>query len=359
MTQRFSAVLHGGVAQVLFLLVLILGFGVAGASAQTTTEIQIAPGTAAVSSDVTIPFTVHAILSDGSTKDVTAEATFSENDPFGALSGNVYFPGMVGTWSVQAVYRGFSVQASITVTEGTLAEIIINPNTNPEVIRMGGTRAFSAEGFDMDNNPLPGIDPVWAVQGGLGTISEDGVFTPTKIGEGTITASIGDVTQTVRVEVKDIAAESQPANTNTSTGTGTNTNATGAGNTNQTGEVLGEEIAQTNTNTATNENENVNAAAPSEETTTEECSTYAWWIWWIGILAYLGLLVAYYFFVQRRNDLTVWLVPIVLTGGALWAFFALTCSGHFLWVPWVVVIGGLLVTLFRPREFMPTNGKEL
>ena len=106
-------------------------------------------------------------------------------------------------------------------------------------------------------------------------------------------------------------------------------------------------------------------ADPMEEETsatsedTEDCTTYDWWVWMLGIIVYLVILGAYYFSVRTRSDLMLWIAPVILTILALWAFFALTCPGNFLWVPWVTMIGGLLVTLFRPREFTPKNGQQL
>lgn len=368
MRQRISAVLRGGLAQFLILFLAMFGLGVSATHAQMgpIKEIQLAPLATAVTSDDTVPFTVHALDEAGTVEDVTSKAVFSENDPFGAFSDNVYFPGKIGTWDVQATYDGFAAQTTVTVTEGALGEIIINPNTNPEVVDLGTKREFTAQGYDADNNVIGNLTPTWAVQGDAGTIDTKGVFAAVKEGAATVTATIGSVSAAVRVEVKDIADEVPPANTNVNANANSNVNAAnGNANTNQSGAVLGEETQDENVNTgegteATTEEvtaDNTNTAAATEETSS--CTTYDWWIWLLGIVVYLSLLGAYYYLVRTRSDMMIWIAPAILTALGLWAFFALTCAGSFLWVPWVMVIGGLLVTLFRPREFQPLNGKTL
>ncbi|MFA6512024.1 MAG: hypothetical protein WCV86_02815 [Patescibacteria group bacterium] len=362
MKKNMLTVLHGGLARILVLFIVILGLGVPAAHAQMgpVTEIQLSETKSTVTSDNIVPFLVHALDAAGNVEEVTADAVFSENDPFGDFSANVYFPGMVGTWDVQATYNGFAVQTTITVTEGPLATIVINPNTNPEIINMNETRAFIAQGFDADNNIVAELSPTWAVQGTAGTIDESsGVFTAKAEGDATITATMGDVSAAARITVKKIATgEETPPVPPPAPATTTNTNTSSPAT---TGEVLGEETedeqaAQVDEVTEVTA-ENVTTTA--EEAVTEDCATYAWWVWMLGIIVYLVLLGVYYYTVRMRNELTIWIAPVILTAAGLWAFFALTCAGHFLWVPWILVIGGLLVTLFRPREFQPENGQEL
>lgn len=363
-------VLPGGVAPVLisFLALALVGvFGLSHAAHAAITGIEISPDDAVVTSDDTVEYTVVAV--DGATKtDITDQVLFSENDPFGSFKNdqNPYSAGKVGTWLVQVNWGGFVDQTTVTVKHGTLAELTVNPNSGPERITIGGTRTFTADGFDLDNNMIAEIEPTWSVKGDIGTIDErTGAFTATTAGEGMVVASVENISAAISVTVEEAPAAA-------------NANAPGeaesgsAGNTTDEGRVLAAETEGTNENVNAGEentpgeagNENTISSADEEdamamEETDEACTTYDWWVWVLGILVYLALLIAYYNMVKTRSDLVIWLVPLVLTGGALWAFFALTCAGHFLWVPWVTVIGGLLVTLFRPRSFMPENGSRL
>lgn len=358
MSERLTHVFQGGItAFALVLFALAVSTSPAAAQMGPVTSIQLAPLNPVLTSDETVTFTVNALDDTGNVEDVTDQAVFSENDPFGSFSANVYFAGKVGTWDIQATYRGLTAQTKVTVTEGILSELVVNPNTAPETLNVGETRTFTAEGFDADNNLITNISPTWTVQGNQGTIDANGVFTATQAGNGTVVATLGDISAAVVVQVNGTAEEKVEETPEATVTSGTNTNTAPAG-----GEVLGEEVT-TNSEEATEEGpaDTAATAEPTEEEAAAEtlCTTYDWWVWLLGIIIYLLSLGAYYSVVKRRNDLIIWLAPVLLTAAALWAFFALTCPNAFLWVPWVAVIGGLLVTLFRPREFQPENGSDL
>ena len=91
MMHRILSVLRGGVAQSFLLLALGAFAGIPAAHAATIQDIQLSPFDINVNSDITVPFTVHALDENGVATDVTSEAIFSENDPFCTFSENIYF----------------------------------------------------------------------------------------------------------------------------------------------------------------------------------------------------------------------------------------------------------------------------
>jgi hypothetical protein len=64
--------------------------------------------------------------------------------------------------------------ATVTVTAGPLANIVVSPD--PRTMAIGTTQQFVAVGYDAFNNILP-ITPTWSMQNGGGTIGSTGMVT--------------------------------------------------------------------------------------------------------------------------------------------------------------------------------------
>ena len=97
----------------------------------------------------------------------------------GTISGAGLFTagGTPGTFtnSVQAVSGGITGSATVIVTVGPLATIVVTPN--PVTLANGATQAFTAVGKDVAGNTVA-ITPAWSVVNGGGTIdATTGVFT--------------------------------------------------------------------------------------------------------------------------------------------------------------------------------------
>ena len=93
-----------------------------------------------------------------------------------------------------------SGSTEITITEG--GELVRIEVTPTEVTLMvGHQQQFVAKGYDENNNEVP-IDPIWSTTGG--TITSDGLYTATEVGDFTVTASVegSTVTGTATVHVK-------------------------------------------------------------------------------------------------------------------------------------------------------------
>jgi uncharacterized protein YjdB len=96
-------------------------------------SISITPSTSSVAVGTTFRYTAQAIYSDGTSKDVTATATWTSSDNTVAQVSDAFgSKGQVtaeasGSATISATYSGVTGTASITVTAATLTEIQVTP----------------------------------------------------------------------------------------------------------------------------------------------------------------------------------------------------------------------------------------
>lgn len=324
----------------LFLIGLIVtGLSFATQSQAATTTMTMAPATATVASGHTQTFVVKAVDNDGTSRDVTSDAVLSTNDPKGKIIGATYTAGKAGTWMVQASYQSFMTTATTTVTAGDLAEIVVNPNSEPEIILDGTTRKFSAEGFDANSNAISGLTFIWSVIGTIGKIDAAGVLTSSQIGTGKVQAQAGVVTGQVAVEVRQAPA------TNTNTATSTN----GTSNVNRS--------TNNNTNTATNANKNTNALNTNTSTTaaTTTCTSLKPWLWTLILIIFLIIVAVLYGLVSVTK---IWPVIVALVGAGILAYLQrkYDCDLQSWWA-WVITLGTVALTALAIRS-NPMNGEQ-
>jgi len=156
-------------------------------------SILVSPPFATITADETQGFTATGYDADGNL--VSLIPTWATTKGSISLLG-LYRPSLVGTWTVYANRSGISGNASITVTTGALATLVVSPSS--AVITADQTQAYTAEGFDAHGNRVP-VSPTWSVTGG--SISALGVFTPNVVGTFTVTAAQGAITGTATVTV--------------------------------------------------------------------------------------------------------------------------------------------------------------
>jgi len=92
------------------------------------------------------------------------------------------------TNTVTATSGAISGTASVTVTPGALATIVITPS--PATLAVHATQQFTVTGKDVNNNTVPVPSPSWQVFAGGGTIDANGLFTAGSTA-GTFTNTIG------------------------------------------------------------------------------------------------------------------------------------------------------------------------
>jgi hypothetical protein len=113
---------------------------------------------------------------------------------FNNVSGNIS-----GTLVDVPAFSG-SVQVPYPAA-GPLDHVVVSPS--PGIVPTGGMQQFTAQGYDVANNPIPGLSFSWSATAG-GTISPSGLFTAgTTIGVYTnaVSASSGGVTGRATVQV--------------------------------------------------------------------------------------------------------------------------------------------------------------
>lgn len=313
-------------------------------AADTVTSITVTPASVTLTADDSQTFTVNAVNQSNVSSDVTNASVLSHNDPLGSLSGATYHAGQVGTWTIQASYQGKTATATVTVTAGALKELSINPNSNPEYVTLATKSHFSVQGYDAHSNKVDGITSVWTVQGDIGTIDQNGLFSASKVGTGKIVVTSGSIAGEIPVVVK----EAEPAS-NANTNSATNTNRAANTNGNQSANQNVNSTANTNA-TVTNTNAEKNENSVEE---TSECKTLATWLWVMILIAFLiGIAILYALVPVMR----IW-PAVVGLGGAIALIIVHRNYGCDLlaWWDWVLALATLGLTILALRQLpMPT-----
>jgi hypothetical protein len=227
----------------------------------TLSSLSISPVLPTVPVGATLQFTATAILSDNTTRNVTAQATWSSATPSVATLGSgrgqtgVARAVAAGTTVIQASYMGLTAQTTLTVTDAVLMSIQISP-VNP-TLPVGGRILFQATGIYSDNTTRPLGQATWTssntqvadVQtGGPGR----GTATALSPGMTTITAAVGGISGSTVLSVTDAVLMSitvSPINPSVAAGTTFRFSATGIYTDNTSRDVTGA-AAWTSSNTS-------------------------------------------------------------------------------------------------------------
>ncbi len=310
-------------------------------AAGPATSLTISPASKTLTADETVAFTATAKDADDVETVVTGSATWSMNDPLGSLTGSdpkIYNAGKVGTWAVQVVFESFTETASVTVTPGALASLVINPNSDPEFVNRDSTLQFTVAGYDQHNNVVTGFTPTWSVIGDMGLINQSGLFSAQAIGNGKIQASVGTIAAQIPVVVKEPDAEPANANANANTNTAASANTNANANQNVNGNV----------NVPANANQNVNTSTATTNETGGECKTLASWVWVLILIVFLLGVAILYALVPVTK---IW-PAVVGLGGAIALVIVQRSYGCNLmpWWSWVLSLGTLGLTVLALRQ---------
>jgi hypothetical protein len=113
-----------------------------------------------------------------------------------ASSSGLYTPSQTGTYTVFANASGISGNATVVVTSGVLARLVVTPPA--ATITADETQQYTAQGFDQHDNPVA-VSPSWSVSGG--SINLTGLYTPTLVGTFTVTATDGGLSGNATITV--------------------------------------------------------------------------------------------------------------------------------------------------------------
>ena len=170
----------------------------------TLSAISISPNPQTLATNGTQQFT--AVGADFSGANVAVNPTWSVVSGGGTISTTGVFTAAAvpGTFAntVKATSGGMTATATVIVTTGPLASILISPN--PQSLVVGGIQQFTAVGKDTNGNAVA-VTPTWSVVAGGGTIdSVSGRFTAGNTPgtyANTVKATSGTISATATVTV--------------------------------------------------------------------------------------------------------------------------------------------------------------
>jgi hypothetical protein len=163
-------------------------------------SITVSPGFATITAGETQAFTAEGFDAYGNSRgDVTSEASWSVSAG-GSCDGALCGATTVGNYTVVAILGDATDTATLTVEAGTLASIIVSPSMAS--ITAGETQAFAAEGFDAYGNSLGDAtdQASWSITGD-GSCNGS-LCGATTVGNYTVTALLGDATDTATLAVE-------------------------------------------------------------------------------------------------------------------------------------------------------------
>ena len=169
----------------------------------TLSTLTVSPNPQTIAANATQQFT--ATGTDYSGAKVITSPTWSVVAGGGTISSTGLFTaaGVPGTFAntIKATSGGMTATATVIVTTGALATLVVTPN--PQTLVAGSTQQFAAAGSDASGNAV-GVTPVWSVAAGGGTITAGGLFTAGSTPgtyANTIKATSGAITATATVTV--------------------------------------------------------------------------------------------------------------------------------------------------------------
>jgi len=139
-----------------------------------------------------------AVALDAQGRPVEVRFEWRVEGHIGTVSPNGFFVATaVGTGQVKATAQGQTGTAQVTVG-AAIASILVSPS--PQVVDVGATQPFTAAALDAHNRPVSATF-TWSVTGGIGTVDQNGLFTATTPGSGTVVAAAGGKMGSAQVTV--------------------------------------------------------------------------------------------------------------------------------------------------------------
>ncbi len=222
-------------------------------TAATLTSISVTPANTTLATGKTEQFTATGTLSDGTTENLTNQATWTSSDTTWATINSAGLASAVapGPVTISAAFDGFTGSTALTVSAATLKSIAVTPiNTS---LPTGETEQFTATGTLSDNSTenlttqvtWTSSDTTWA------TINSAGLASAVSPGPVTISAAFDGVTGSTALTITAATLKSiavTPANTNLPTGETEQFKATGTLSDNST-ENLTTQVTWTSSDT--------------------------------------------------------------------------------------------------------------
>jgi uncharacterized protein YjdB len=174
-------------------------------SAAAVTSLSVGPATATLAKGTTQQLAAIATYTDGSTQDVTADATWGTADGAVAMAvGGLVSAAAPGSTDASASYAGFTASSRITVTAATLKSLLVSSASDG--IPVGLSLPLTATGIFTDNSQQDLTGQVsWSVLDALDppvvTVSAAGIVHAAAVGSTAVQAELSGVTGQVSVTV--------------------------------------------------------------------------------------------------------------------------------------------------------------
>ncbi len=166
--------------------------------------LTVVPADTTITVDETVPYGATARDGDGNT--FTVPISWSLSGTAGSIGDDgVFDPSAPGSGTVKGSAEGVTGSATVSVTSGALASIVVNPSS--ATVNADSTRTFTATGYDTGGFPVI-VSPTWSVAGGIGSVSGSGVFDAGAVGSGFVIATSGALSDSSMVTVTRGAADS-------------------------------------------------------------------------------------------------------------------------------------------------------
>jgi len=161
----------------------------------TATALTVTPAATTIAAGLTAQLTATGTFSDGTTQDVTFDATWTSSDPAVATVSKGLVQGLaVGTATITASFEGAPpAAAQLTVTEVALQSITVTPG-NPSILSVSATQFTAIGHFSDGTTPDITSQVAWtSSQAGIATISAGGLATTLSPGTAIISATLNGV----------------------------------------------------------------------------------------------------------------------------------------------------------------------
>ncbi|MBC8234384.1 leucine-rich repeat domain-containing protein [bacterium] len=134
------------------------------------------------------PVTDELVTLQANTGSITSPANHTSDGVYVAEYTAGETPGIVTVTAKTSI--GKSGETKLTVTEGGIAKLFISQP--PSEIHAGAAHQFTISGEDAYGNAVnvKNTDVTWQVTDGIGKIDNNGLFTATTVGQGTVTATL-------------------------------------------------------------------------------------------------------------------------------------------------------------------------
>jgi uncharacterized protein YjdB len=178
-------------------------------SAATVTSLVIDPSTALLPVSGTVQLDATALLSDGTTVDVSSGATWSSSSATATVStAGLVTAASAGTATITASFGGQTATVTLTVTASTLTAIDLTPPSPTFVV--GEQQAMTATGQFADGSTSNLTASVtWTLTPlNVATVDASGMVSATGVGSAQLTAAFNGVSGTTTLTVVAAAIQS-------------------------------------------------------------------------------------------------------------------------------------------------------